>query len=147
MTVERVALLGVPAEAERLQLLREVVKNCAQSLGFCDSDTHNLVLAVNEACMNVIQHGYAGKHGEMILEVLVCSDAVEFRVRDNAPSIDLSRWRARKLEDLRPGGLGVHFIRQIMDEVRYLPIDDNIGNLLSMKKYRPRRNLSAEQRR
>jgi sigma-B regulation protein RsbU (phosphoserine phosphatase) len=37
---------------------------------------------------------------------------------------------------VRPGGLGVHFIREIMDEVSYLPSPDQTGNLLSMKKYR-----------
>jgi len=62
---------------------------------------------------------------------------IEFRIRDQAPVVSLEDWRPRDLDDLRPGGLGVHFIRQIMDEIRYLPSPEGVGNWLSMKKYLP----------
>jgi sigma-B regulation protein RsbU (phosphoserine phosphatase) len=71
------------------------------------------------------------------------SDGIEFRIRDHAPPVTLDDWRPRDLEDLRPGGLGVHFIRQIMDEVAYLPTLDGAGNLLSLKKYRKDQETTA----
>lgn len=55
--------------------------------------------------------------------------------------VDLHAWRARDLDEIRPGGLGVHFIRESMDEVHYLPTPDNRGNLLSLKKYRTKRGM------
>jgi sigma-B regulation protein RsbU (phosphoserine phosphatase) len=40
----------------------------------------------------------------------------------------------RDLDDVRPGGLGVHFMREIMDEISYLPQEGDYGNILRMVK-------------
>ena len=135
MAVER--QIEVPAQPEYLQDLRQVAKAAAEAYGFDKDSVRDLVLAVNEACMNVIQHGYAGRSGPIGLEVVSLPNGIEFRISDAADPIALSAWQARDLNDIRPGGLGVHFIREIMDEVCYLPTPDNTGNLLSLKKYRP----------
>ncbi len=127
--------LEVPAQPEHLHEIREVVQRAAEAYGFDKDCVRDLVLAVNEACMNVIQHGYAGRNGPIRLEVVSQPDAIEFRIRDEAAPVAMSAWKARDLNDIRPGGLGVHFIREIMDEVCYLPTPDNTGNLLSLKKY------------
>lgn len=128
--------LRVPARAEHLHALRTRVREGAAAQGFPVSVVEDLVLAVNEACMNVIQHGYRGAPGDIELSMVVTEDGIEFRVRDDAPRTDLAAWRPRALEELRPGGLGVHFIRGIMDEIAYLPLPEARGNLLRMKKYR-----------
>ena len=93
------------------------------------------MLAVNEACMNVIQHGYRGQPGSIELHIVPIDDGIEFRVHDSAEPVSLDDWRPRALDDLRPGGLGVHFIREIMDEVEYVPVAGDIGNSLRMRKY------------
>jgi sigma-B regulation protein RsbU (phosphoserine phosphatase) len=131
-------LVRVPAQAERLQELRAQVRACAARQGFAAAAVDDLVLAVNEACMNVIQHGYRGAMGDIELTIVPTDDGIEFRVRDDARRIGLDDWRPRPLDELRPGGLGVHFIRAIMDEVAYLPVPGTQGNLLSMKKHRHR---------
>lgn len=136
MATESALTLRVPAQAGRLQELRAQVRACAVALGFDRAAVEDLVLAVNEACMNVIQHGYRGSHGDIELNIVALTNGIEFRVRDAAPRIDLDDWRPRPLDELRPGGLGVHFIRAIMDEIAYLPLPGTQGNLLSMKKYR-----------
>lgn len=138
MVTEHWTSLRVPAQAEQLQTLRSRVRACAAEQGFAADDVENLVLAVNEACMNVIQHGYHGAPGEIELGISALDDGIEFRVRDAARRIGLEDWRPRPLDEIRPGGLGVHFIRAIMDEVAYLPLPGVQGNLLSMKKYRHR---------
>ena len=143
MTGERWAVVQVPAQAELLHALRNLVREQATAYGFTSACVDNLVLAVNEACMNVIQHGYRGAAGLLELGVSAGSDGIEFRIRDHAPPVTLDDWRPRDLEDLRPGGLGVHFIRQIMDEVAYLPTPDGAGNLLSLKKYRKDQETTA----
>lgn len=133
---EAVTRVRVPAQAERLQELRTQVRAAALRHGFPIAAVEDLVLAVNEACMNVIQHGYRGAAGEIELTIVALGDGIEFRVRDDAPRIGMDDWRPRPLDELRPGGLGVHFIRAIMDEIAYLPVSGARGNLLSMKKYR-----------
>lgn len=125
----------VPAQADSLQRLRTVAREYAQLAGFSPEVVNDLVLAVNEACMNVIQHGYRGMEGNLELHVAEIVGGIEFRVRDYAPPVSLADWRPRPLDELRPGGLGVHFIRAIMDDVAYLPAPERAGNLLSMKKY------------
>ena len=127
--------LQVPARADSLQRLRMLVRDSAEAGGFASAHIQDLVLAVNEACMNIIQHGYRGQAGNIELSVAAIAEGIEFRVRDNAPRVSLDDWRPRALDEVRPGGLGVHFIREIMDEVEYLPLAGTTGNLLSMKKY------------
>ncbi|MBU1192900.1 MAG: ATP-binding protein [Gammaproteobacteria bacterium] len=128
-------LLQLPAQADSLQRLRALVREQALALGFAAGCADDLALAVNEACMNVIQHGYRGAEGMIELSVGAIDGGMEIRVRDKATPVSMDDWRPRALDELRPGGLGVHFIREIMDEVAYLPLPEQSGNLLSMKKY------------
>ncbi len=128
-------LLQLPAQADSLQQFRALVREQALALGFAPACADDLVLAVNEACMNVIQHGYRGAAGVIELSAGAIAGGMEIRIRDEATPVSMGDWRPRALEDVRPGGLGVHFIREIMDEVVYLPSPDNTGNVLSMKKY------------
>jgi anti-sigma regulatory factor (Ser/Thr protein kinase) len=128
-------LLQLPAQADSLQQLRALVREQALTLGFEAGCADDLALAVNEACMNVIQHGYRGAEGLIELSVGAIDGGMEVRIRDQAAPVSMADWRPRALDDLRPGGLGVHFIREIMDELVYLPLPDQAGNLLSMKKY------------
>ena len=127
--------LRVPAQPDSLQKLRALVRECAEARGFHREAVEQLVLAVNEACMNVIQHGYQGQPGSIELHIVPIDDGIEFRVHDSAAPVSLDDWRPRALDDLRPGGLGVHFIREIMDEVEYVPVAGDIGNSLRMRKY------------
>lgn len=136
MTGKHWTVVQVPAQAERLHALRNLVRAQATAYGFAPACVDNLVLAVNEACMNVIQHGYRDAGGLLELGVSASAEGIEFRIRDHATPVTLDAWRPRDLDDLRPGGLGVHFILQIMDAVAYLPTPDGTGNLLSLKKYR-----------
>ena len=128
--------LPVPAEAGRLHALRELAQAAAAAAGFAPRDIEELVLAVGEACTNVIQHGYRGADGTLELSVREVDGGIEFRIRDEAPPVTLADWRPRRFDELRPGGLGVHFIRAIMDEIEYLPAPGGQGNLLRLRKYR-----------
>ena len=127
--------IHISAEPDRLCLARATVRRAAQLVG-CDTDlVDKLVLAVNEACMNVIQHAYKGNvTGEIILEIHNNEDSIVFRVEDHADPIDLDSVKPRDLEDLRPGGLGTHFIREIMDECNMGHLEAGAGNYLEMIK-------------
>ena len=127
--------IHLSAEPDRLCLARATVRRAAQLVG-CDEDlVDKLVLAVNEACMNVIQHAYKGEgSGEIILEIHNNDESIVFRVEDHANPIDLDSVRPRNLDDLRPGGLGTHFIREIMDECNMGHLESGTGNYLEMIK-------------
>ncbi|MEX0952114.1 MAG: ATP-binding protein, partial [Gammaproteobacteria bacterium] len=97
--------------------------------------TEQLVIAVNEACMNVIQHAYHDQPtGEMILEIHNNAGSISFHLVDFAEPVDPTTIRPRDLNDLRPGGLGTHFIREIMDKYEMEPLENDQGNILRMVK-------------
>lgn len=127
--------LRLPARAESLRGLRERLGAVLAEAG-CDGRTAAaLVLAVNEACMNVIQHAYRHEPGEVTLTVCRRAGSLEFRLRDYAECVDIGRIRPRPLDEVRPGGLGTHFIREIMDEFDYAHAEDGSGNVLTMRKH------------
>lgn len=134
---EQLIELRFPACADRLKLLRSVVRDAAETAGFDRGQADNIVLAVNEACMNVIQHGYREEgSGEIRLGIHSSGQALVFHLADDAPKVDEEKVCSRDLEDIRPGGLGVYFINHIMDETLFLEPEGASGNLFRMVKYR-----------
>lgn len=135
MKTERLFVLRFPAQPERLGPVRALVKRAAESSGCAETLCDKLAIAVNEACMNVIQHAYRGDgSGEIALEILNNGSQLIFRLEDQADPIDLGCVRPRELDELRPGGLGVHFIREIMDDCEMGHLEQGQGNYLEMRK-------------
>ncbi len=135
MQEEKLLEMRFPAKAERLCLVRAVVKRAAEAVGCNDELGEKLVIAVNEACMNVIQHAYQGNGtGDVVLEISNNESQILFRLVDFADPIDLDKVKSRELDDIRPGGLGVHFISEIMDEFNMGHLEEGNGNYLEMKK-------------
>jgi anti-sigma regulatory factor (Ser/Thr protein kinase) len=95
-----------------------------------------VTLAVHEACANIIEHSYQGDTTERIdLTVLVTPAELTIEIRDYGRKPDLAKIQPRALHDVRPGGLGTHFMRSIMDSVTY-DISPATGTLLRMTKRR-----------
>lgn len=127
------------SKAEQLQQVRCSVRGAVERLGFAADDVNCIVLAVNEACMNIIQHAYGvTTEGDVILEVFDEPDAAVFRLTDFAAPINKACIKSRDLNDLRPGGLGVHLMNQVMDEVDFRNDPEGIGNTLLMKRRKHR---------
>ncbi|MDP6013165.1 MAG: SpoIIE family protein phosphatase [Alphaproteobacteria bacterium] len=124
------------ATAESLKEIRDVTREVSQEAGCGEDCTEQLVLAVNEACMNIIQHAYGEEsEGEMVLDIRLIDNALEVRLTDFAEPMDLETVKPRPLEELRPGGLGTRFMSECMDEVRFVvPPPDGAGNQLWMRK-------------
>ena len=62
------------------------------------------------------------------------ADGVIIRVRYFALAVDPAKIKSHDLDDVRPGGLGIHFIENLMDSAVFLPGADGIGNVLEMTK-------------
>jgi len=130
--------LNVPGRAQSLVMVRRAVEASATLCGFSKEQTQDIILAVDEACQNVVRHAYAGAlDGDMVVDVRREKGAYLVLIRDFAPSVDPAIIKSRALDDVRPGGLGVHFIREVMDTMDYLPPPDGQGNLLRLKKALP----------
>ncbi len=132
-SLETLLELRFPARADRLKLIRGGVRAAARMCGFNDATAQSIVLAVDEACQNVIVHGYKERaDGEIVLGVFRRRDGILLRLRDFAPPVDPAAIKPRALDDIRPGKLGSHFIHEIMDSVEFRPSPDGTGNLLEM---------------
>lgn len=120
--------------AECLCEMRHRVAVAALAAGFNAQATADVVLAIDEACQNIIRHGYHGR-GEVVLELRADDQRrLEVQLIDFAAPVDPAKVRSRPFDDLRPGGLGCHFMRAVMDDVAFLPPPDGAGNLLRMVK-------------
>lgn len=121
------------AHSEQLKNIRDWVRATALASGMDSDKAERVVIGVNEACMNIIEHAYQQKAGDILLDILCDDDQLVIRLTDFAPTVDCSCIKPRALDDIRPGGLGVHFMQEVMDEVSYLPGEQGMGNIVLMK--------------
>lgn len=125
---------------------RELISSLAKRLGFDDISCCQIALAVDEALSNIIRHGYDRRPDGRIWVSLwprVGGDgrrsddrtpaALTLVIEDEAKQVDPEQIKGRELENVRPGGLGVHIMREIMDEVRFEK-RDGVGMRLTMHK-------------
>lgn len=140
MSEESKIELNITSNAKSLPVVRSAVERMARMEGFGDNEAHALVLAIDEALANVIEHGYGGATDQPIAITLTSVHAADGRqgisvaVRDQGRQVDPGAIVGRDLSDVRPGGLGVHIIRSVMDDVEYRCADGG-GMLLTMIKY------------
>ncbi len=125
-----------PAKANQLKVVRERILEVASRCGCSDAAARDVVIAVDEACQNIIRHAYAGhEDGQIVLECRHEGDDIVVLLRDFAATVDASAIQSsRDLDDVRPGGLGTHFMHTVMDRVEFLPPPQRQGNLLRMIK-------------
>ena len=123
------------ARAGELRAVRDAVREAALAEGCAPECAGDIVMAVDEACQNIIRHAYAGRSdGEIVIEIERAGAELVVSLRDFAPPIDPARVRPRDLDDLRPGGLGTHLIREVMDDADFAPPPPEGGNLFRMRK-------------
>jgi serine/threonine-protein kinase RsbW len=123
----RLELLSQP---RLLAPARALISSFAQRLGFNEIQCGQISLAVDEAICNIINHGYDKREdgriwlsawGNESNEHDSADDTAEICImlEDEARQVDPATIRSRDLSDIRPGGLGVHLIRETMDSVLY----------------------------
>nr|WP_298681791.1 SpoIIE family protein phosphatase [uncultured Dongia sp.] len=129
--------LSFPADPSRLKFMRPALEAAARACQFADDEIQDLLLAAGEAIENIMIHAYGGQaKGEITLAVHRLPDGIMLRLRDFAPRVDTGKIEPRPLDEVRPGGLGTHFIRAIMDDASFIPLPDGEGNLLELVKRR-----------
>ncbi len=123
------------SDPRQLRAVRQRIQAWGERLQCNETLIAQLIIAVNEACMNIMQHAYKGNtSGEIVLKIEHCGEKLEVLLQDFADPIDPGHIKPRALEDIRPGGLGTHFIQQVMDEYSYGHLGDERGNFLRMVK-------------
>jgi serine/threonine-protein kinase RsbW len=127
-----------PALFDSLAAISEFVTRAAEAAGLDARAVYAVQLAVDEACANIIEHAYGGKgRGDIECTCRVNENGLTVILRDygrpfnptSVPEPDLYA----SLEDRKIRGLGLYFIRQLMDQVRFEFTADS-GNVLTMVK-------------
>ena len=126
------------AELEQLSLFRDFISDCCGRHQVPNETVFDLKLAVDEACTNIIMHGYKDMDpGSIILSFRIEPDRILVQVTDfghvfepaDAPKPDVEA----ALEDRELGGMGLYLIYQTMDNIDYQSSED--GNTLTFTKY------------
>ena len=151
MTEPGTIRLELTSSTKCLPVVRGALERMAALEGFNGEDTHELTLAIDEALANVIKHGYESRDDQPIELTLRTVRSAEgspglcILVRDYGRQVDPSTIHGRDLNEVRPGGLGVHIIQTVMDEVEY-SCPSGGGMQLRMVKYVGTRDTSPAAR-
>ncbi len=122
-----------PARAESLAEVRAAVQRALASQHIDARIAARIVLAIDEACANIIRHAYRGcGDGRIALRIERHRERLRFRLRDRAPAVDPGCVKPRDLSECRPGGLGINIIDETMDHWRLRPLKRHCGNVLTM---------------
>jgi sigma-B regulation protein RsbU (phosphoserine phosphatase) len=124
----------MPAQAEELREMRNALRRLLDHLGIEPALRDRLVLAVDEACANIIRHAYGGEHGGIGLRVSRVDDVLSFELTDDAPCVDPGRMKPKPLGECRAGGLGIALIDTVMDTWHVEPASGRTGNRLVLRK-------------
>jgi len=121
-------MLALYSNPKWLSVVRGAVEQLSKTLGFPEMQCRSITRAVDEALTNIVWHSYGNRPDQPVamyfrrtqrqlegevqqgLEILLC---------DRGPQIDASKLHGRSLDEIRPGGLGLHLIREAMDTVEY----------------------------
>jgi len=121
------------ARAESLAEVRAAVQRALATQGIDARAAARIVLAIDEACANIIRHAYRGcGDGRIALRIERHRERLRFRLRDRAPAVDPGCVKPRDLSECRPGGLGINIIDETMDHWRLRPLKRHCGNVLTM---------------
>ncbi len=131
--------LTVNGRYENIQPLNAFLMKGAETAGLEMTAVFQIELACDEACTNIIEHAYGGEDkGDITARWFVDGDFFTIVLHDNGRSFDPSTipppttLTEPTIENFKIGGLGIHFMQELMDEISY-DFDDD-GNELTMRK-------------
>ncbi len=133
----------IPGRLERIGDACAFVVSGAEIAGFTIDELFRIELACDEACTNIIEHAYDGDNvGDIRISWRIDDRSFTITMSDDGRPFDPDEVPPPEvpedpgdLNGLKIGGLGIYFMRNLMDEVQFSR-DDHRGNTLIMVKYR-----------
>lgn len=135
--MEKTYRMTQAAAFESLGVMRKFIEDACRAARISEEISFDLQLCMDEACTNIIEHGYAGMNpGSIIFEMEIAPHEVSMFITDfgrafeprPTPQPDLSD----VMNDEPVRGFGLFFIYSLMDSVDY--VTDELGNTLTLKK-------------
>jgi serine/threonine-protein kinase RsbW len=112
--------ITIPSHPKYLSIVRSVTGKMAQIHEITESLTEDMKLAVDEACANVIKHAYRGDiTKKIVLKYKITKKSFNVIIEDSGIKAQTDLIKGRSLDDIRPGGLGIHFIKRVFDVFQF----------------------------
>ena len=115
--------MEIQSRPDLLAPVRSMVISLAERFGFDEVECGHLALAVDEALANVIRHAYDNEPDHRIWITIspleTPSRVFRIVIEDEGRQCDLDKIASRDLTEIRPGGLGVHLMREVTDQCRF----------------------------
>lgn len=133
--------LKVKSRTENLSEIRDFVSGNARAADIPEVTVENIILAVDEACTNIIKHAYnLSPEGEIIIKIEYDEDKFMVTIIDYGKSFEPDRVPLPDLQkyyrEHRVGGLGMYLMKSLMDDVEYISIPGKYNQVLLSKNIR-----------
>ena len=105
-------------DSSNLKEVRTFSREVFEKINLPQEQKDELVLAIAEAAQNIVKHAYKGVEGTtdtMQIKISLKDGELEIGFFDKGKPVVPENIQHRKLDDIKPGGLGTFFIKQIMD--------------------------------
>ena len=108
-------------DSSNLKHVRTFCREVFEKLDINQELKDELILAIAEAAQNIVKHAYKNEQTEdkMLIKISVENGHLEIGFSDKGKPVEEEKVRHRKIDDVKPGGLGTFFIQQIMDAVEF----------------------------
>ncbi len=113
-------VIKIESDPKYLSVVRAATVKIGEVYGLSESALEDIKLGVDEACSNVIKHAYGGDiHQSILIKYKMTPKGFEVLIEDHGMKVPPESIEGRNLEDIRPGGLGVHLIKRAFDIVQF----------------------------
>jgi len=105
--------------SSNLKEVRIFSRKVFEKINLPQEQKDELVLAIAEAAQNIVKHAYKGveeTNDKMQIKISFKDNQLKIGFFDKGKPVIPENIQHRKLDDIKPGGLGTFFIKQIMDE-------------------------------
>ncbi len=128
----------VKSSTDNLSQIRDFTKAAAEFSGFSEETVGKIILAVDEACTNIIKHAYKNSpDGQIDLSIKLENGKFSISIIDHGVHFDPTRIPEPDLKEYykqkRVGGLGMFLIKRLMDEVNYYTLSGNKNQVILVK--------------
>jgi serine/threonine-protein kinase RsbW len=124
----------IPGKPEYVRTVRLAISSLAGSAGFDIEAVEDIMMAVSEACSNLVCHGVGAKNASYEVSCEMPGDRLVIRIENLPCSAAEGAYADRRPVSFREGCLGLNIIRALMDEVDVLS-DAGCGTRIQMIKY------------
>ncbi len=124
-------------DVSELDLLCRHCEDIGQTIGVSDKSVFEMNLALDELFTNIISYGFKDHRKHTIkVNIKVEDDMLDIRIEDDGVPFNPTESKTPDfqcgIEECKIGGLGIHLIKKLMDEIQYQRVADK--NILFLKR-------------